>query len=152
MGAEYDEVFFNMTFSPDSKRVAYQAQKGGKWLIVLDGQPGVEYDQIVDMRFSPDSKRVAYGVVQQGKKWLAVVDGQPSPEYDLVGLPTFSPDSKHVVYEAHKGKELVVVVDGQPVEYDRARLVAPIFRPDGVLEYLAVRGNSLYRVKCIPVP
>ena len=35
--------FSSLIFSADGKRVAYAAQKGTKWLVVVDGQPGPEY-------------------------------------------------------------------------------------------------------------
>jgi Tol biopolymer transport system component len=92
---------------------------------------------------------------------LVVVDGQPGPDYDVIFMPEFSPDGKHVAYVAKRGEKLLVVVDGQSgVEYDGLNIGAPSFvrkgdphfRPDDVLEYLAARDNSLYRLKYIPVP
>jgi hypothetical protein len=45
-----------------------------------------------------------------------------------------------------------VVVDGQAgAEYDGIAQGSLIFTPDGVLEYLAIKEDSLYRVKYIPV-
>jgi len=54
-GAEYDGIDA-LIFSPDSKRMAFQAMKGEKWLAVVDGQAGTEYDGIGTLIFSPDSK------------------------------------------------------------------------------------------------
>ena len=34
-------------FSPDSKRVAYAANKGNKWIVLVDGVEGFDYDGIV---------------------------------------------------------------------------------------------------------
>jgi hypothetical protein len=46
----------------------------------------------------------------------------------------------------------LVVVDGQAgAEYDAIGKNGPTFHSDGVLEYLAIKDNSLYRVKHIPV-
>lgn len=43
-GKEYDGLGGGMlTFSPDSKRVAYWARRGDRWLVVLDGVEGPEY-------------------------------------------------------------------------------------------------------------
>src|SRR5262249_8449138 len=44
-GKVYDGIMEGMPlFSPDSKHVAYMAQRGDKWLIVVDGVEGKEYD------------------------------------------------------------------------------------------------------------
>jgi Tol biopolymer transport system component len=56
-GKEYDEIsggfppiklapvrFSAVVFSPDGKRVAYAAKNGEKWLVVVDGHAGEEYD------------------------------------------------------------------------------------------------------------
>ena len=50
-----------LTVSPDSRRVAYLAQKGARWVVVVDGQEGLDYDGIEEgtLLFSPDSRRVA---------------------------------------------------------------------------------------------
>lgn len=64
----------------------------------------------------------------------------------------FSPDSKHFTYYAQKGSKWVAVTDGvEGSEYDdilrgRSYGAAPAFRPDGGVEYLAVKNNVLYRV------
>lgn len=72
-----------LAVSPDSKRVAYEAGRGKKQLVVVDGVEGKEYDGIGEWSAlsSPDSKRVAYGA-RRGKKWLVVVDGVEGKEYD----------------------------------------------------------------------
>ena len=53
--------------------MAYVAEKGGKRFIVLDGQPGTEYDVVGTPVFSPDGKRLAYAA-RKGEKWFVVVD------------------------------------------------------------------------------
>ena len=59
-------------FSPDSKHVAYEAKKGEKWILLVDGQSGMGIGSLI---FSPDGKRVAYMAVK-GKKPIVVVDGK----------------------------------------------------------------------------
>ena len=83
-GKEYDGIMEgNPVFSPDSKRVAYAANRGGKWLVVVDGMAGKEYDGILAGTpvFSPDGKRVAYAA-ERGSNWLVVLDGAEGKKYD----------------------------------------------------------------------
>ena len=124
----------------------------------MDGQPGPEYDVIGEGPvFSANSKRVAY-VARKGKTQLVVVDGQPGPEYDGFGTGSlvFSADGKHVAYVAGKGQKQLVVVDGQPgPEHDGIVLFTPArltFEADGSLEFLAVKADTLGRVRVPPVP
>ena len=68
----------------------------------------------------------------------------------MQGSPVFSSDGRRVAYAAKKAGKCLVVVDGQPgPEHDRVPC-GPVFRSDGVLEYLAVEeaaeGSVLYRV------
>jgi hypothetical protein len=81
---EYHKVK-DLTFSPDSARVAYSARVGGKWFMVLDGQAGTYYDGLGDLTFSPDGQRLAYGA-QLGDRYFVVVEGQESEAYDSVVL------------------------------------------------------------------
>lgn len=131
-------------FSPDSRRVAYVAGRGKKFLVVVDGKEGSEYDRI-DVgapNFSPDSRRLAY-FAQRGGKTLAVVDGIESKPFDTThsSAPLFSPDSQHVVYGADHGKQMRVVVDG--VETLEAEYVAePEFSKTGKrVAYTLARGD-----------
>src|SRR3989338_7143686 len=96
------------------KRVAYGAQVGNKWLVVVDGKEERQYDGIGQstLIFSPDGKRVAYGA-QVGNKWLVVVDGKEGRQYDDLfawagGRIVFnSPDGLH--YLASEGNKIYLV-------------------------------------------
>jgi hypothetical protein len=82
-GKEYDGIGVGtLTFSPDSKHIAYVAKRGDKVFVVVDGKEGKEYDGILEgtLTFSPNSKHVAY-VAGRGKKWFVVVDGVEGKEY-----------------------------------------------------------------------
>jgi len=69
--------------SGDGCHVAFVVARGDKQFVVVDCQPGPEYDWILKdtLVFSLDGKRVAYGA-WKGGKWVVVVDGQAGPEYD----------------------------------------------------------------------
>ena len=100
----------SVTVSPDSKRVAYAARSGRKWLVVVDGVEGKEYDGIMAGTpvFSPDSKCVAYAP-ERGNKRMAVVDGVEGKEYEafLKGsrLVFDSPSQSHTL--ALRGEEFL---------------------------------------------
>jgi hypothetical protein len=85
--------------------VAYTAKRGEKWLAMVDGLPGPEFDVVSTLVFSPDGKRVAYGARSSPKQFM-VVDGQ-AMEFDGVfaGFQTFDEDGT-LVYLAILGREL----------------------------------------------
>jgi len=125
-------------FSPDGKRLAYFAQRGQKWVAVLDGKEGVEYDGIgKGASFSPDSQRLAYAA-WKGAKRLVVVDGQEGPETDGGTVPVFSADSRHLAYFAQTGDTWRVFLDGKPVSpvHDGPG-AGPMFCSNGALEWIA---------------
>ena len=144
-------------YSPDGKHVVYGARigavrNGEKWFFVMDGKEGVHYDGIADPMFSPDSSRLAY-LAQKGNQILVVMDGKEGASFDAIPLRTlvFSPDSQHLVFKAQKGNKWVVVADGQSgAEFD---VIGPLtFNADGAMEFLAIKQNTLYRVKYSPRP
>ncbi|HPP59083.1 MAG TPA: hypothetical protein PLT82_08130, partial [Candidatus Hydrogenedens sp.] len=82
-----DKVPKTFVVSPDSKRYAYLAKRGDKWLVVVDGEESKEYDMSpVGLIFSADSHRVAYGSIRGGMQFV-VVDGVEGKEYDGIGEP-----------------------------------------------------------------
>ena len=103
-----------IVFSPDNKRLAYEAKRRGKFVVVLDGEESKEYDLVFpnSLVFSPDSRRLAYRVSKDKVEYL-VVDGVEQGPYIRVRTPpVFSPDSRHVVYLAASEKEEFAVIDG----------------------------------------
>jgi Tol biopolymer transport system component len=125
----------SLALSPDGKRVAYAANIGKKWLVVVDGKAGPEVDggkfsAPPGLSFSPDGKRFAY-TAKTGNQWSVVVDGQAGASYDGIGPDSlvFSPDSSRVAYIARTGKRMVSVIDGRPsAEYEEIRGL--VFSPD----------------------
>lgn len=141
----------SLLFSPDSGRIAYVAHFGQKKRVFVDHQDdGVEMEYLEGgMVFSEDSKRLAYGGRGFGNRFhekrFLVVDGKRGADYDGLGYFGFSQDGKHIAYAAKKGAKCVIVVDG--VEHGEYGAVpaGPVFRSDGVLEFLAADKFSLYR-------
>jgi Tol biopolymer transport system component len=131
----YSDITQLIRFSPVSDRVAYGAQDGDKWRVVVDGKEGKKYDGLGsgDPIFSADGHRIAYGALE-GDKWMVVVDGKEGKKYDglLSGPPIFSADGQRVVYGARDGDKCMVVVDRKEgKKYDGVLSGTPIFSADG---------------------
>ncbi len=100
--------------SPDSKRVAYVAKAGDKWLVVIGGKEGKQYDGIGrdSINFSPDSKRLAYGAFLEGRGFV-VLDGEEGKAYDgiitSVGGRIIFDSPETLRYLAVKGSDVYLV-------------------------------------------
>ena len=81
----------NITFSPDSTKLAYvahnaidgKAKAKAKSFVIQNGLAGKAYDGIHDLVFSSDSKTLAY-VARKNKKMFVVVNGKEGKTYEYV--------------------------------------------------------------------
>jgi Tol biopolymer transport system component len=102
-------------FSPDGKRLAYRATRGGKQFIVLDGKELKAYAAVAEgsLIFSANSRHLAYEA-GEGAKHMLVMNDQEGKAYDGVKLgPGFSTDSGRVVAVVDQGGKTVVVINGK---------------------------------------
>jgi len=126
-----------ITFSPDSSRLAYAAAGKSDMCVVLDGVEGKKYKKIdyaIDVvgggddgghgiTFTSDSKHIIYfaktaeGSGFGGGKMVVVVDSVEGKEYaGRICNMRVSPDGKHVTYFASLGQQGFCVVDGTEVQ------------------------------------
>lgn len=67
-GPSYDDAISSdksvncLCFSPDSRRVAYIAQRDQRWIPIVDGIEGTPREEIWDLQFSKNSKHTLYRV------------------------------------------------------------------------------------------
>jgi WD40 repeat protein len=115
------------TFSPDSKRVAYAHRQGKKWSIVVDGQEGTAYDDLLTNTLQVQFNQVLYNKYMD-RRWVFEAEvSKPCPS----GI-CFSQDGVHLAYAAKKGGMWVIVLDGKEVgEYTELGPGSPSFSPDG---------------------
>jgi hypothetical protein len=130
------------------------AKQDGALSVVLDGRAGAGYSGILErsLTFSPDGTHIAYGA-RNANRWTVVLDRDSGTFYDDVNGPHFSPNSAHLAYAAARdGKYFVVLDSEEGPAYDKIIENGPSFRSDFSLEWLAIKDNSLYRVKCAKRP
>jgi len=100
-----DSYFYNLTFSPDSRRFAYSTRPykaryyEDKEFVVIDGKEldvdGEKYRKIFWLRFLPATGKLVYAATRRGNVFL-VVDGVKGSEYDGMFPPTVSPDGRRI--------------------------------------------------------
>lgn len=139
--------FEGLTFSPDSKHLAYIANIGRygrsrELVVVVDGNEEGVLSGVKGLIFSPDSKRLAYKAWSKawGNGWFVVVDGKKDGgPFGQVRDQIFSPDSNRVAYIAEEDRGKFVVINGERMKrYDDVG--APIFSPDSKRIAYAARG------------
>lgn len=148
-GPRFDAIW-PFVFSEDGKRVGYKARAGDKYVVVVDGEAGPDYDGISDDDpvFSRDGKHVAY-MAKKGGMWRLVLDGREDSQlWDQIGAgsPVFGPDSTRTAYSAAigewEGGDHFAVIDG--VRGPRFDAVWPfVFSQDGKrVAYKAQSGDK----------
>ena len=150
-GEPFDRIVLgSVVFSPDSRRVAFAAERQGKFLVVVDGTEGPSFDDNYNPVFSPDSQHVSYIAGQVGSR-SAIVDGEiVSGKYPDVGGGTgvvFSPDGRRMAFAVVSGpnQEFVVIDGHEEPPYDSVGRA--FFSPDSrrVL-YTAFRAGKAFVV------
>ena len=135
-----------LTFSADSRRVAYIGRDKGRARVVVDGKPGPIYDDVSEVALGKGS-RVAY-LARRLRAWIAVVNGQEGKARDGAAGLVYSPDGERVAFAALKGEQTFVVLDGvEGPRHDGIRVPTLTFTASGHLLYVARRlrrGGVLY--------
>lgn len=118
-GEKYDRIIAgSVVFSPDSRRLAYAAEKAGRFVVIVDHRESEAFEDIHNPVFSPDSRKVAFVAGKVGHR-VGIVDGVTlTGKYPDVGGGTgmiFSPDSARLAYVACGSGKETVVLDGVEV-------------------------------------
>ena len=132
----YDWVIpHSLVISADGSRSAYIVQGATATIAVVDGKPQAPCFGISDNRviLSRHGKHFAYVVLGNGGRGASIIaDGISGPTVDDIQAPMFSPDGRHLAYCATRGKQQMMVLDGQAQKaYDSIVPFSAVFSPDG---------------------
>ncbi len=86
-GQKFNQGPRQLTFSPDSKRVAYVTivEDGGQFTVFVDGQRvGKDFYETYNPTFSPNSRHVACRAFDEAGEFFILIDGLPGPKHDLI--------------------------------------------------------------------
>ncbi len=136
-GLKYPAVHGKPVFTQNRADLFYIAEKeGGDRFLVRDAEelkPTMGYGY--KFTVTPDGAYYAYVAHVDDKIRSMVVNGQIGPDFDDIWDPaTFSPDGSRHLYDAKKGGQAFLVVDGQVFEHDFGALksvAGETFSPDG---------------------
>ncbi len=128
----YDAVALrDITFSQDSRSVAFPAREGNEWFVVHDGRPGAAAQGIGGIVLSADGARLAYAALRGGA-WHVVVDGAYSEPFNAVfsGSLTFDRSGRRVAFAAERDGRAAAVIDGS-IGHGHDGIGHITFSPDG---------------------
>jgi len=145
-GLKYDRVGWPAV-SPNGKKLAYGAARGGKSFVVFEKKEGKPYDTVGRPTFSPDGKEIAYDAVE-GQRFLMVRNDRELADYNAMPGAAFSPVGGKLAYSAvnrDASRHFVVEEGLKGKEYDDVGLL--VWSPDGRhLAYTAREGDKEFIV------
>jgi hypothetical protein len=135
----------SISFSPNSRRLAYAARLGKKWSVVTNGIEGKWYDAVEGGPFfSADSTRIAYialSMTEGMRLYQTIKYGQAVPIKSLPFL-TRATDEGRIRF----GDRFVVVDDQEGAPYDF--IASPLFFDSAhELHYVTLKGDGVYLVQ-----
>lgn len=168
-GEEFDDYDSSgeISFSPDSRHLAFLGRKQGSTFFVIDGQKHLKNEGSDSggrsdyFTFSPDSQKWAY-IAHHDKGMYAVVSGAEFGPYQWLSVPDeeacvyFSPDSRHFAFMACKGDSdtnnygpQLLVVDGVEHAIPGNWLSCSVLRFDSptLLHGLVMGQERMYRLE-----
>jgi hypothetical protein len=157
-GSAWDKVGSVVHFSPDSRRVAFSARLRRDWMVVVDDEPGLPYEQVGPPRYT--SSGMLVHLVGDDDGFSIVRDEEPGPwfsELGELGLSdaseafAISPDGRHVAAAGRVNERWRPIVDdwvGPPclaigrVRFDGSRVTFAAVMRDGFHRVSIERGTS----------
>lgn len=145
---KYDGIRAHV-FSPDGKRSAMVVREAGKTYVVLDGTPGVPFENIRpgSLTFSPDSRHLTYVAHHDGKQLVITDDVQGLFFDEIAGRGVkYSSDGNHSAYVAKLDGKWYLIRDNQPgFGYEEIDVNSIVFSHNGAKLAFAVKQENKWR-------
>jgi len=111
----YKEIA-ELAYSRDGKQQVHGAIRDNKFLAVVNGVEGPQFDRVVQPEFSPDGKFVVYRAKNENSLFVVVANSKGAivkqhPVYERIFDPVFTDDGKSIAYGVKVGKELIWKVE-----------------------------------------
>jgi hypothetical protein len=130
--------------SDDGRHVAYVAQAGRQWEVLLDGHPLLTASRIRDLMFGDDGNQLAFAAVDPPRSRI-VLGNAGGPSFLLVGPPVLAQHASRLVYAAEDEGGAWVIADGARRGPFGAVLELEL-SPDGTHLAYVVRSEGRVRV------
>lgn len=110
------EKMQDLVYSKFDNTSAFVAKKGEKYLVVVNGKEGPEFDMVVSPMFSPDGRKLVYRARNGNVRFAVVADvagkeHRRSPEFEYVFPTVFTADGAYVAYGVKTGNQIIWNVD-----------------------------------------
>lgn len=148
VGPGFDGVALaGITFSSDSRHLAYPARIGERWTLVRDGKTGRLWDGIGEVAFTPDCGHLVYAALDS-TRWYMILDDMPGPWFTELsrGSLIFSPSGSNIAYIGRRASAAYAVLGNSlgPSQDDIAGLR---FTADGTaLAYIGRKGPAAHLI------
>mgnify|MGYP001550441363 CR=1 FL=1 len=122
-------------------RVVFSAQLGKRSVVSVDGKDGPELELVSGLVCA--GKTFAFAGQEPGGKLRIYLNGiAQDDDYDDVSAPALSRDGAHSAYQAKRGSQQFLVVDGQERDMPRGSLSRPWLGAGGRVFSLAAQGSG----------
>ena len=100
-------------FATNGTRDIYKVKKDdGKWAVIIDGQEGDAYDEVLNPAFSDDGTQFAYSAVDNNEAFVVLNNKASDKKYESIGQVLFNKDG-NLIYKVVEADGTFLVINGQ---------------------------------------
>jgi len=105
-------------FATNGEREIYKVKKDdGKWAVIIDGQEGDAYDEVLNPAFSLDGTQFAYSAIDEGEAFVVLDNQASNKKYKDIGQVIFGKDGTLIYKVIDENGEFLVIGDQEGEHY-----------------------------------